>query len=97
MKRFLSFFLAVFLLCAGGAVMSHAAVDITAQFTDQNFRAVVYDAIGKTAPAPIYDTDVAGRAVLYAHDCNIESLNGLQYFTNLQALDCCENNPGISL
>jgi len=88
MKRFLSVLLAACLLCAGGAVMSHAAVDITAQFTDLNFRAAVYDAIGKTTPAPIYDTDVAGVTNLDVNCRGIESLDGLQYFTGLLALDC---------
>ena len=30
------------LLCVGEVVMSHAAVDITEEFTDLNFRAAVY-------------------------------------------------------
>jgi len=88
MKKLLFVVLAVCLLCCAGVVMSHAAVDITEEFTDLNFRAAVYWEIGKTAPAPIYDTDVAKKQSLYVDYRNITSLDGLEYFTSLRAFGC---------
>ena len=89
-KRLLFVALAACLLCVG-ALMSHAAVDITGAFTDPNFKAVVYEEIGKTAPAPILDTDVAGVTALYAYWSDIESLAGLEYFIGLKSLYCGSN------
>ena len=63
-------------------------VDITDKFTDVAFRAKVYELIGKTAPEPIYDTDVAGIEELSVVGFWYESLAGLEYFTGLVKLEC---------
>jgi len=75
--------------------LSVESVDITAAFTDTNFRAAVYEHIGKTAPAPIYDTDVAEITSLKISKVSLESLTngikslaGLEYFTSLTYLNC---------
>ena len=65
--------------------------DITAAFTDANFKAAVYQKIGKTAPAPILDTDVSGIIELDVANKNIASLAGIRYFTALQELVCYLN------
>jgi len=93
MKRALSILLSVFLMA--GLLLSittnAAGVDITAAFIDPNFRAEVYRTIGKTAPEPIYDTDVAGVTGLYVHKTQIQSLAGLEYFVGLETLYCFSN------
>jgi len=108
MKKVLSVLLALAMVIGigvCGAVTASAATDITSSFTDPNFRAAVYQLIGKTAPAPILDTDVAGITeldVTGAHEYNqdtgvytslgsIKSLAGLAYFTNLRRLYCNYN------
>jgi len=105
MKKCLSVLFVALLLCGGlvfGASAAPAApVDITAKFTDPAFRAAVYEEIGKTAPAPIYDTDVATVTHLfiegdyefvvtvgYVSSGKIKNLNGIEYFTSLTYLDC---------
>lgn len=90
-KRVLAMLLAAVLLCGGLAVGASAATNITAAFTDANFKAAVYDWIDKPASAPIYDTDVAGIDYLYVGYRDIQSLNGLEYFTSLQELNCYNN------
>jgi Leucine-rich repeat (LRR) protein len=65
-----------------------AQTDITAAFTDPNFKAAVYQKIGKTAPAAILDTDVSGLTSLDVNSMNISSLAGIEYFTGLQWLSC---------
>jgi len=95
MRKLLSVLLVLALaggIAAAGAVGASAATDITAKFTDPNFRAVVYDAIGKTAPAPILDTDVAKLDDYFdASYKDIQSLAGLEYFVNLKRLSCVGN------
>jgi len=101
MKKLFAIVLAAVLLCLALPVMASAApVDITAEFTDPAFRAEVYKAIGKTAPAPIYDTDVAEITelwfdhrkiigpILISPRGNIKNLAGLEFFTGLEFLDC---------
>ena len=83
--------LAAALLCVGGIIGANAAADITDQFTDENFKAAVYEAIEKEAPEPILDTDVAEVVSLYVGYRNIESLNGLVHFTSLKGLYCYSN------
>ena len=73
-----------------GGVAS-AAVDITEAFTDANFRAVVYAAIGKTAPERIYDADVAKVKTLSVANKGIRSMAGLEYFVELETLYCDDN------
>jgi len=54
--NFLKITAAVFI----AAAIAFGQTDITNKFIDANFKAVVYEKIGKTAPAPIYDSDVSG-------------------------------------
>jgi len=72
--------------------LSTESVDITAAFTDRNFRTEVYKAIGKKAPAPIYDTDVVNITQLNVSSKKIKSLAGLEYFTGLKILGCGWND-----
>jgi len=76
--------------CAAISVMAFGAQgqDITADFTDANFLAAVYEHIGKTAPSPIFDYDVNGsNTPLYAYNRNITNLAGIQHFTSLTDLN----------
>jgi len=66
-------------------------VDITADFTDPNFLAAVYEKIEKAAPAPIYSTDVAEIQYLNVVGKRIKSLAGLEHFVSLKHLDCNNN------
>jgi len=92
MLRALSAALAVLLLCFALPLTAGAAgIDITADFTDPNFRVKVYRRIGKTAPEPIYDTDVADIAFLDLRWSDISSLAGLEHFVGLKDLDCSLN------
>ena len=75
-------------LCMLLPTVVSAQTDITASFTDANFKAAVYEKIGKTAPAPILDTDVNGIIELEVGYKNISSLAGIQYFTALRNLAC---------
>ncbi|WP_461252392.1 hypothetical protein, partial [Treponema sp. R8-4-B8] len=57
--------------------------DITEKFADAKFRAEVYKLIGKTAPAPILDSDVSGITCVnvsgsdYEWGGIMESLSGI--------------------
>ena len=98
MKNNKSFRRCVALLCALGAFLlispaATAQTDITAAFTDANFRAEVRTALGKAADAPIYDTDnFAAVTELNVSNKNIASLAGLEYFTALTQLYCYGNS-----
>jgi len=99
MKKVLSVLLALAMVTGigvCGAVTASAATDITAKFTDPAFRAAVYEHIGKTAPAPILDTDVAGIKELKISGKGIQSLAGLGDFTSLIWL-LCDDNQLVSL
>jgi Leucine-rich repeat (LRR) protein len=76
---------------ARGAEMQLLGTDITAEFTDDNFLAAVYNAINKTAPNPIYETDVSDIKSLDVSDNSIASLSGIAYFTALTELYCYKN------
>ncbi|GBU20458.1 hypothetical protein R80B4_00336 [Fibrobacteres bacterium R8-0-B4] len=70
--------------------------DITAKFKDATFRAWVYNRIGKTAPAPILDSDVSGITIVnvsgsYDVMGTISDLSGIEYFTALTMLFCSYN------
>ena len=69
-----------------------SARNITAEFVDENFRNKVYQVIGKTAPAPIWDTDLTGITSLYIPNSDIADLAGIHHFVDLQSLKCDENN-----
>jgi len=68
-----------------------APLDITDMFSDANFKTSVYELIGKTAPEPILNTDVAEVTTLDIHAKNIQSLDGLEYFSSLKFLLCQYN------
>ena len=75
-----------------GKLNKEEAVDITAAFTDSIFLENVYAAIGKTAPEPIYASDVAGITSL---DVDNESLwvKNLECFDGgkcTKDIDCCD-------
>jgi len=101
MKKLFAVLFAAILLCLALPLAASAApTDITAKFADTAFKAKVYEAIGKTAPAKIYDTDVAGIEFLNIpgadiggglYDGTIQSLAGLEYFTGLKGLYCFGN------
>jgi len=89
MKKALSMFIALFLLLSVSAGLeTFAATDITADFVDVNFREVVYTVIEKTAPEPIYDTDVSEITYLDAANAGISSLAGIENFTELKEFRC---------
>ena len=84
---------AVCLLAGMGASVARAAeVDITEDFTDLNFRAAVYEVIGKAESEPIYDNDLVNIEILSVGNRNIQSLAGLEHFTQLQRLYCSDND-----
>ncbi|MDR1101141.1 MAG: S-layer homology domain-containing protein [Clostridiales bacterium] len=64
-------------------------VNITQEFTDANFLAEVRALVG--GEGAIYDTDVAKITSLEVSEKNIASLDGIQYFTSLETLDCSYN------
>ena len=66
-------------------------VDISNDFTDPNFRAAVYDIIGKDQSEPIYSSDVSGITYLNVSDKHIASLDGIEYFVNMTMLSCNRN------
>ena len=70
-------------------VLEH--IEITSKFTDPIFRAEVYKLIGKSNGAPIYCRDVANITTLNIQNMGITSLNGIEYFTALERLDCSNN------
>jgi hypothetical protein len=65
--------------------------NITDQFTDSIFLAVVRQALDKRANDPIGDQDCASLEYLDVSNNNIESLNGIAYFTSLKMLSCSQN------
>jgi len=87
-SRVLAILLAGLLLCGVMAFAASAATDITAAFTDPAFRAAVQALIGKTQ---ILDTDVEWRTALVVDSMGIQSLAGLEYFRDLEFLDCSYN------
>jgi len=94
-KRLSTLTLAIVLLPGLFAGLPQAALaasaDITTKFTDAKFKAAVYDVIGKKAPTPILDTDLAGVETLLIYEKDLQNLAGLEYFTGLKKLDCSYN------
>ncbi len=66
-------------------------IDITDKFTDVNFLNSVRTIIGKNEEEKIYKSDVENITVLDIHDKDIQSLDGIEYFTALEKLDCSCN------
>jgi len=83
--------LAAVTMCVAAVAAAGQCVDITAKFTDANFRAWVYGKIGKTAPAPILDCDVSGITVVDVRSKRISDLSGIEYFTAIYLLWCEDN------
>ncbi|MDR2355061.1 MAG: S-layer homology domain-containing protein [Clostridiales Family XIII bacterium] len=73
------------------AISAWGDTDITDRFTDPNFKAAVYETIGKSAPALILDSDVSGITSLDVSDRGIQSLAGIEYFTALELFRCYYN------
>jgi Leucine-rich repeat (LRR) protein len=68
-------------------VSAAAPVDITAKFKDPRFRYVIYSCINKTAPEPIYDTDVVNIGALDVEgEASIRDLSGIEYLTSLREI-----------
>ena len=65
--------------------------DITSAFTDTIFLEKVYEAVGKTAPEPVYDTDAAEVEELDVSGSDVKNLQGIEYFTALKFLYCRES------
>jgi len=92
MKRTISILLALCLMAGLLATPVFAAgEDISAVFTDPNFLAGIYDALGKQPGEPIAAEECAEVKVLRLHDRGIKSLAGIEYFTGLKELDCSNN------
>ena len=83
---------ALLVVAFSGAARVSAAGDITENFTDANFKAAVYEAIGKLAPQPILSSDVAGITALDVSNRDLYNLRGLEHFVSLQELDCSNNH-----
>jgi hypothetical protein len=66
-------------------------VDITADFTCSNFRAVVRNATGIPAPNPIFKHNVDSIRYLDVFNRNVTSLAGIQHFTELRFLVVSNN------
>lgn len=71
---------------------------IESAFTDEIFLTVVRELVGKTKGEHIYRADVEGITELVVNGYNryekkqiIESLDGIEYFTGLERLDCAQN------
>jgi len=71
--------------------LNRAGGDITDDFVDPMFRAMVYEEIRKTPPMRIYKSDVANIVTLYVSYCGIRSLEGLEWFVSLKNLSCHNN------
>ena len=58
---------------------------------DANLRVVIRDVLGKSPFAPITTTDMASLTALDASNRNIRDLDGLEFATNLTALNLVDN------
>lgn len=92
MKRTLTTLFTLCLFAVLLLTLAHATgTDISAAFTDSNFLARVYDALGKAPGEAITADECAGVKVLDVHGSGIESLAGIEYFTRLEELDSSDN------
>ncbi len=81
---------AVLLVCT---VVSCAWADVVINdenFHDDNFRAFMYD-LDKNEDGILSDSELAAQKNLSLRGENIQSLKGIEYFTNLVSLDCSYN------
>ncbi|MDR0530787.1 MAG: hypothetical protein LBG83_01805 [Oscillospiraceae bacterium] len=92
-KRLLSVFLATLLLCGSFAVGVRAADDddITAAFTDANFKAYVLQNFDINDDGKIQKSEVENVTRVYVSNKQIASLAGIEYFTALELLSCSSN------
>ena len=90
-RCFLSLLLSLtLLLCVAGSTAFSVGEDITDAFTDPNFLAAVRDKINKPS-GPIYEEDLLGITTLFVTWLNISSLAGIEYFLDLNTLNCYGN------
>lgn len=68
-----------------------SSADVTATFTDPNFRAAVRKTLKLSANAPITQAACASVNILDVSEQGIRDLAGIEYFTGLQRLVCYEN------
>lgn len=68
-----------------------ADTDITNKFADTNFLNAVRNILGKSDGEAIYKSDVNHITELNVSEKEIHSLAGIEYFTALKKLDCCDN------
>ena len=68
-----------------------SGTNITNKFTDPNLLAALRTAMGKDADALILQEECESITSLDLFDCGIQSLAGLEYFTNLQELQVAYN------
>lgn len=86
----LSVMLAFIFLGLTGPALA-ADIDISAKFSDENFKTAIYEIIEKAPGSPIHETDVATITALDVSSLGIKSLNGVEYFTALRELRCNGN------
>jgi Leucine-rich repeat (LRR) protein len=92
LKRLLAVFLAALLLCGGLALgVSAADEDITAAFTDANFKAFVLQKFDSNRDGAIQKSEVENVAHVDVPNKNIASLAGIEHFTALTRLWCSYN------
>ena len=90
--RILSITLIAVLLCGLAPMTASAAGnEITGDFTDEKFLARIYVLLDRDDGEPIYDDDVADIEELWVGIRGIESLDGIEHFTNLKILGCYSN------
>ncbi len=65
--------------------------DITDKFVDVNFLNAVRIFLGKNEGEAVYQSDVNNVTELNVTNKKIRSLAGIEYFTALKKLDCCDN------
>jgi hypothetical protein len=68
--------------------------DITGKFTDEIFRNYCLDNFDKNGDKKIQAGEVSEVTRLRVDSKNISSLNGIEYFTNLESLECYTNPLG---
>lgn len=65
--------------------------EVTDQFEDLNFRQVVRELLGLTIDDPIMYSSCSHITELDISNKDIHSLKGIEYFVNLETLDCSRN------
>jgi len=79
------------LLCMGTISASAVTGDVTAAFSDPGFKAVVLQALGKSAGSSISAEECATITTIDASGRGIHHLGGLEHLVNLERLDCSDN------